>query len=93
MISKNSINNIVHKLHLDSFIESQKEFFKDNRGDFLIPIEVKITDEEYKRYRHLPIDWSLSPITHGDLPEGLVKKPLRQLTCFEGKLIIWTLNA
>ena len=85
MISKNSINNIVHKLHLDSFIESQKEFFKDNCGGFLIPIEVKITDEEYKRYGHLPIDWSLSPITHGDLPEWFSEKAVKTVDMFRRK--------
>ena len=41
MISKNSINNIVRKLHLDEFIESHKRLLRDNCGGFLIPFEVK----------------------------------------------------
>lgn len=85
MISKNSINNIVHKLHLDNFLESQKEIFKDNRGGFLIPIEVKITDEEYKRYRYLPIDWSLSPITKKYLPEEFSEKAVKTVDMFHRK--------
>ena len=55
MISKNTLINIIHKIHFDGFIDSQKRFIKDNRGGFLIPLKAKITDKEYERYRHLPI--------------------------------------
>lgn len=93
MISKNSINNIIHKLHLDGFINSQKELLKDNRGGFLIPVSVKVTDVEYGRYRHLPINWSIPPITKEDLPEEFPKKRLGLLICFEEKHLIWIVNA
>ena len=63
MIFKNSINNMIHKLRLDEFIKSQKELLNDNKGGFLLPIEAKLSDKEYKRYRNLPIDWSINPIT------------------------------
>ena len=42
MISKNSINNIIHKLLLDGFFKSQKELLRDNKGGFLILFEVNI---------------------------------------------------
>lgn len=87
MISKNSINNISRKLHLDKFIESHKMFLRDNRGGFLIPFEVKITDKEYERYRHLPIDWSLSPITKADLPEEFSEKAVKTVDIFRRKTI------
>ena len=85
MISKNSIHNIVHKLHLDDFVKSQREFLKDNKGGFLIPIEAKVTDEEYKRYRNLPIDWSLSPITSDDLPDEFSEKAVKTVDMFRRK--------
>lgn len=85
MISKNSINNIVHKLHLDEFIESHKRLLRDNRGGFLIPFEVKITDKEYERYRHLPIEWSLSSITKDDLPVEFSDKSVKTVDMFRRK--------
>lgn len=85
MISKNSINNIIHKLHLDGFINSQKELLKDNRGGFLIPVSVKVTDVEYGRYRHLPINWSIPPITKEDLPDEFSKKAVRTVDMFRRK--------
>ena len=85
MISKNSICNIIHKLHLDDFIESHKRLLKDNRGGFLIPLEVKISDKEYERYRHLPVDWSLPPITKDDLPEEFSQKAVKTVDMFRRK--------
>lgn len=87
MISKNSIHNIVHKLHLDDFVKSQREFLKDNKGGFLIPIEAKVIDGEYKRYRHLPIDWSLSPITSKDLPDEFSEKAVKTVDMFRRKTV------
>jgi hypothetical protein len=85
MISKNSINNIVRKLHLDEFIESHKRLLRDNCGGFLIPFEVKITDKEYERYKHLSIDWSLSPITKDDLPAEFSDKAVKTVDMFRKK--------
>ena len=85
MISKNSINNMVRKLHLDDFIESHKSLLKDNRGGFLIPFEVKITDKEYERYRHLSVDWSIPPITKDDLPDEFSQKAVNTIDLFRRK--------
>lgn len=85
MISKNSICNIIHKLHLDDFVESHKRLLKDNLGGFLIPLEVKISDKEYERYRHLPVDWSLPPITKDDLPEEFSQKAVKTVDMFRRK--------
>lgn len=62
-------------------------FLRDNRGGFLILFEVKITDKEYERYRHLPIDWSLSPITKADLPEEFSEKAVKTVDIFRRKTI------
>lgn len=85
MISKNSINNMIRKLHLDEFIESHKSLLKDNRGGFLIPFEVKITDKEYERYRHLSVDWSIPPITKDDLPDEFSQKAVNAIDMFRRK--------
>jgi len=69
MISLHQLKRIVHKLHLDDLAKSMNECRKDTRGGFLIPASAKVTDSEYARYRPLPIDWSLPPITKDDLPE------------------------
>lgn len=85
MISKSSLKNIANKLHLDGFIESQKELLRDNKGGFLIPTSAKIKDVEYARYRHLPINWSLSPITKNDLPEEFSRKAVATVDMFRRK--------
>lgn len=86
MIIKNSIfNNMAHKLHLDELVKSQKRLLKDNRGGFLMPIEVKITDKEYERYRHLPINWEISSITKDDLPEDFSEKAVKTVDMFRRK--------
>ena len=85
MISKNRLNDMIHRLHLDAFIESHKRLLKDNRGGFLLPIEVKINDTEYERYRHLPVYWSISPITKDDLPEEFSQKAVNTVDMFRRK--------
>ena len=76
---------MIHKIRLDDFMDSHKRLLKDNRGGFLIPTEVKIRDKEYERYRHLPIDWSISPITKEDLPEEFSQKAANTVDMFRKK--------
>lgn len=85
MISKSSLKNIANKLHLDGFIGSQKELLRDNRGGFLIPASAKIKDEEYARYRHLPPNWSIFPITKDDLPEEFSQRAVATVDMFRRK--------
>ena len=87
MIFKNSINNMIHKLRLDEFIKSQKELLNDNKGGFLLPIEAKLSDKEYKRYRHLPIDWSINPITKDMLPDEFSLDAVKTVDLFHRKTI------
>lgn len=83
---KNSIlTNMFQKLHLDGFLDSQKRLWEDNRGGFLIPIEAKIADEEYKRYRHLPINWNIPPVTKDDLPCEFSQKAVNTVDMFRRK--------
>lgn len=85
MISKQDFKNLIHKLHIDSFVESHKRLHEDNRGGFLIPIEFKIKDKEYERYRHLPVNWSISPITKNDLPKEFSQKAVNTVDIFRRK--------
>lgn len=78
MISKNSINDMINKLHL-------KEFLNDNSGGFLLPLEVKLKDKEFEKYRHLPIDWSVSSITSDDLPGEFSSKAVKTVDMFRRK--------
>lgn len=87
MISKDTLNNIMHKFHIDDFIKSQKELLRDNKGGFLIPFEVKITDKEFERYRYLPVDWSLPPLTKKDLPSDFSEKAAKTVDMFRRKTI------
>lgn len=83
---KNSIlNDMFHKLHLDDFVESQKRFFHDEMGGFSIPIEAKIADKKYRKYRHLPINWSISSITKDDLPDEFSQKAVNTVDMFRRK--------
>lgn len=85
MILKNSIDNMIHKLHLNNFFKPHKKLWNDNRGGFLIPVELKVKDKEYERYRHLPINWSVPPITKDDLPSEFSQKAVNTVNLFRRK--------
>lgn len=81
------LKNLIHKIHINEIISSMQECLEDNRGGFLTPIEVKLTDEDYERYRHLPVNWSIPPITKEDLPEEFSSKAVRTVDMFRRKTI------
>ena len=85
MISKSSLKQIVHKLHLDDLAKSMNECRKDTRGGFLIPTSAKLSDSEYARYRHLPVNWSIAPITKDDLPKDFTPRAVKTVDLFRRK--------
>jgi hypothetical protein len=87
MMSKGSLNKIVHKLHLEGLSKSMREFRRDHTGGFLIPISAKVSDTDYGRYRHLPINWSISPITEDDLPVEFSPKAVKTVDMFRRKTV------
>jgi hypothetical protein len=87
MISKASLKEIVHKLHLDDLAKSMNECRKDTRGGFFITVSAKISDAEYSRYRHLPINWSIEPITEDDLPSEFSPNAVKTVDMFRRKTI------
>lgn len=87
MISINNIKKIVHKLHLDDLARSINECRKDNSGGFLIPTSAKVSDSEYARYRYLPINWPLPPLTKEDLPKEFSPQAVKTVDMFRRKTI------
>ena len=85
MSTKNHIIKIVRTLHLDDLFKSMKECWNDPRGGFLIPVTVKLTDPEYERYRHLEINWEISPITKDDLPDEFSPQAVKTVDMFRRK--------
>ena len=51
----------------------------------LIPLELKLTDEEYKFYRELAVDWTIPPIKEEDLPKEFSKKACKLVDLFRKK--------
>lgn len=88
MISKTSLNKIVHKLKSNELLKSINECRKDKREGFLIPSSSKATDIDYEKYRHLPVNWSIPPISQDDLLRNFHHMHLKQLTCLEEKHMI-----
>ena len=90
IVSMTTINNfkkIVHYLHLDELYESMRECHNDKRGGFLIPTSSKVTDTDYSKYRHLPINWSIPSITEEDLPVEFSHQAVKTVDMFRRKTI------
>ena len=85
MSTKNHIIKIVRTLHLDVLFKSMKKCWNGPRGGFLIPVTVKLTDPEYERYRHLEINWEISPITKDDLPDEFSSQAVKTVDMFRRK--------
>jgi hypothetical protein len=91
MISIASLKKFMKELGSKDFRRSMRDFRRDNRGGFLIPTSAKITDTDYGRYRHLPINWSISPITKDDLPEEFSPQAVKTVDMFRRKTFDLTL--
>ena len=87
MITVNDIKEIVHKLHLDELYESMKECHNDKRGAFLIPTSSKVEDTDYSKYRHLPINWSIAPVTKECLPDEFSPQAVKTVDMFRRKTV------
>ena len=87
MLSNISLNKLINYLHLGELVKSWKECMSDNAGGFLIPVSVKLKDREFERYRHLPIDWSISAITKEDLPSEFSSNAVKTVDMFRRKTV------
>lgn len=86
-MSRGSLNKIVHKLHLEGLSKSMRELRRDNRRGFLIPTSAKVSDTDYSKYRNLPINWSISPITEVDLPSEFSPQAVKTVDMFRRKTV------
>ena len=59
----------------------------DNRGGLLIPINLKIRDEDYCKYRHLEMNPHINSLTCEDLPCEFSQKAVRLVDVFRRKTI------
>lgn len=87
MISINSLKQMASKLHLEDLSKSMNECRKDNKGGFLIPTSAKLTDTDYEHYRHLPINWSIPPVTKEDLPIEFSPQAIKTVDMFRRKTV------
>ncbi len=87
MISLNSLNQILNKLNFTGLVKSMNECLHENSGGFLIPSSSKLTDVEYARYRHLEVNWSISPVTKDDLPSEFSPQAVKTVDMFRRKTV------
>ena len=59
----------------------------DNRGGLLIPVNLKIKDRDYCKYRHLKMNPYINSLTSEDLPCEFSKKAVRLVDVFRRKTI------
>ena len=64
-----------------------KRFFQklDNKGSLLIPNNLKITDTDFYKYRHLPVNGEINPVTGKDLPDEFSAKAVKLVDLFRRK--------
>lgn len=87
MLSLNSLNKVIDKVHLSDISKSFKECLHDNKGGFLIPTSSKITDIEFQKYRYLEVNWSIPPITKDLLPAEFSPQAVKTVDMFRRKTI------
>ena len=68
-------------------MESYPKIHEDNRVQLLIPLELKLSDEQYRFYRELKVDWTIPPIKREDLPNEFSKKACKLVDLFRRKTI------
>ena len=70
-----------------NIIQEYLRFLEDDSGHLLIPLELKLTDEEYKFYRELAVDWTIPSIKEEDLRKEFSKKACKLVDLFRRKTI------
>lgn len=53
----------------------------------MIPTSAKVSDTDYSKYRHLLINWSISPITKDDLPDEFSPQAVKTVDMFRRKTV------
>ena len=59
----------------------------DDKGALLVPTSLKLKDIEFMKYRHLPVNWQIMPVTGNDLPSEFSPKAVKLIDLFRRKTI------
>ena len=59
----------------------------DDWGALLVPMSLKLEDTEFMKYRHLPVNWQIKPVTGNDLPEEFSQEAVKLIDLFRRKTI------
>ena len=79
MISSSTLKKIINlKNHFPKL---------EDKGALLVPASLKLKDLEFMRYRHLPVNWEIMPVTSKDLPEEFSPKAVKLVDLFRRKTI------
>lgn len=79
MISSSTLNKIINL---------KNRFPKlDDKGALLVPTSLKLEDIEFMKYRHLPVNWQIMPVTGNDLPSEFSSKAVKLIDLFRRKTI------
>ncbi|SDA71856.1 hypothetical protein [Methanobrevibacter millerae] len=63
-----------------------KGFFTiDNVGAFVLPIELRLQDQEFLKYIHLDVDWDVDSISAEDLPDEFSSHAVKLIDLFRRK--------
>lgn len=86
-MSKTPLKKFAHYLNWDERLKTFRKFRKDNSGGFLIPSSSKAIDLDFERYRHLPVNWSVAPITKDDLHDEFSPRAVKTVDMFRRKTV------
>lgn len=79
MISNSTLKKIIYlKNHFPKL---------DDKGALLVPTSLKLKDIEFMKYRHLPVNWQIRPVTGNDLPSEFSPKAVKLIDLFRRKTI------
>jgi hypothetical protein len=79
MISKDCMNRI---------LSLRNHFPKlDEKGGILLPLDLKIRDIDFMKYRHLPVNWDTEAVRNDDLPDEFSPDSVKLVDIFRRKTI------
>ena len=59
----------------------------DDKGGLLIPMNLKLKDIDFMKYRHLPVNWEIKPVTKEELPFEFSTRTVMLIDLFRRKTI------
>lgn len=59
----------------------------DEKGGILLPLDLKIRDIDFMKYRHLPVNWDIEAVRNDDLPDEFSPDSVKLVDIFRRKTI------